>query len=283
MNISKYSLLACAFALPLTGLPTLKADIIVNESFDYTPTGSPLDGQSGGTGWNDNPWLATNGATVSPENGLSHPGVYSSGSSLFTGNQSFRDININTPVTASSGSIYVGYLVSQNAVAYTNIGIFNYTGSQETTFGDVWDGGSAPISNYGFRTNVGRLNGAPDLVTSTTPIDISGATHFMVMELDYSTPGQTGVYVYLDPDTSSSALDHSTAFGTFTLGEQLQFDHIRVENFSSAGTIDEIRIATSYGEILSNIAVPEPSTVALAGLGIFGMLFLVRRKRTTDS
>ncbi|MDB6076843.1 MAG: hypothetical protein JWO82_590 [Akkermansiaceae bacterium] len=238
-----------------------QASVIMTEAFDYTPATDGLNGQNGGTGWGGT-WNKGGFDTVAP--GLTYPGLITGGNAASnTGGQTFRHITTTTPDT---GSVFVSFLMNQPGADYANMGLFR-AGNEVMSFGDTYNGGG-PSANYSmYFGGVAGLSGYQG-----SGANIATGTQFIVLELDLSTAGQTGIYLYLNPSTSATTLDHSSAISSATATESVTFDEIRLEN--SNATMDELRIGTTYGDITQ---VPEAGSGALALLA--GLAVFSRRSR----
>ena len=120
---------------------------------------------------------------------------------------------------------------------------------------------------------LGVNNGSNLPITATLPADLSlGSTYQVVVRYDASSPANaTTVWVnpLLETDPSATATDLVTALGITSIG-------LRQSTIAAGGmgtlTVDNVRVATSFIEV-----IPEPSVVALAGLG--GLLFLQQLRR----
>ncbi len=266
----------CGIALLAATSFSTRASIIAYDSFDYPSPGN-LDAQNGGGGW-AGPWgTSGNGGTYTVTPGLTYTGLQDVTGNATTGAAASAQIfrALSTPVNfTGSGSLYVGFLLSQTAV---NFGDVLLTGPTVNTgnvvsFGDPYTGNGAS-SFYAIN---GEGSFAGGFNPSSVPINTDGSTHLLVLELDYdaSLSSTTG-FLYLDPPTNVETLDQSTSIAQIVGAGAPNFDRIRLEG-ASTSSFDEIRIGTTYQDI---VTVPEPSSVALATIGISGMLFVIRRKR----
>lgn len=239
-----------------------QASVIMTESFNYTPGTDGLNGQNGGTGWGGT-WNNGGFDTVAP--GLTYAGLTTSGNaSSNTGGQTFRHLFATTP---STGTVFISFLLNQPAADYANMGFFR-TGSEVMSFGDTYNGGG-PSANYSMY--FGGVAGLSGYLGSSA--NIATGTQFLVLELDLTTANQTGIYLYLNPSTSATTLDHSSAILSASSTESVTFDEIRLEN--SSVRMDELRIGTTYGDITQ---IPEAGSATLAALA--GLLVFRRKSRT---
>lgn len=236
-----------------------KATLIASDSFTGT---TPFDAASGtgwSTGWSFNANASLTGAS------LINPAVTSSGAAIQSADSSvFRSLS-----TGFTGSFYSSFLVNTGGSNFANVTFYGSDRDTEEVFGvgASWDGGGLN-PNFGSWVQWNQNHawtGFPAVVSSTTPID--AATHLVIVEVQWSTTGNSHVNMYVDPSivggilpaTPSYSFDLNQGDGTIPLPAIAQ---IRLEQ-SGGSQIDEIRIGTELSDV---VAVPEPTALALIGL-----------------
>lgn len=268
------------------------AALIAYEGFDYT-AGSSLNGQNGGTGWNDDSWTerAATGSLSITDGGLSYPGIASSGNAGFTSgtgtnlNYRYAD-NSETSVAATLGlltasnqfgvddtTIWISYLLREDAnPSYKFFGLELYkpgvgdagttglnltripTAGDEAPGKDQWEIGNG---NNRVKTGVERVD---------------GETFLFVAKIDFTSTTDT-VSLFINPEINGPSPSITNAFVTLT---DLEFSGFRIAGTNlAAHTIDEIRIGTTFTDVT---AVPEPAVVGCI-MGVTGLLFMMVRRR----
>ncbi|MGB1130674.1 MAG: PEP-CTERM sorting domain-containing protein [Haloferula sp.] len=132
-------------------------------------------------------------------------------------------------------------------------------------------------------TNAVRITGGANLNINVTGVGASntaittndGANHEWLIELNLDTgAGQ----VWLDGNTA--AFDPSTGASAFTASAGFSINAINLATFDGGSgpsvALDDIQIGQSWSDVGVN-AIPEPSAVALLGLG--GLALLRRRRK----
>ncbi len=262
MKSHRISAALVALAAATSGL---HAAVVFSEPFDYTPGIDGLNGQGRGTGLSGT-W--TNGGYDIVAPGLTYAGLITAGNATaHNGGQTFRHLTGPAP---ASGSIYLSFLLNQESANFANFTLFG-SGSELLSFGATWSG-SGPSSTYSMYIS-GVTGPAAGYHDSGVGVTI-GTTQFLVLELDYSTPDETGLHFYLNPAVSGTAPDQGDAILSLTATHTVVFDEIRLE--LNSGTIDELRGATTYAGITG---VPEPGVAITSLLG--GLFLLRRRSRET--
>ena len=280
MKRSSY-LFACAV---LSVLPFIKqtasAALTDYEGFNYT--GTELTGQNGGTGWNGG-WIATGtmpSNTLSNDDvSLTYPDYPSSGDRVSTGGLAANAGNtrlLSTPLDLSQeGNVrYASALFRKNApngggVTGDNIlleFVTGDTGARRWGFG-IAGNGDFPWLNH---------NGS----TPATTAVVAGETYLIVTKVvsHASSPDEYFLKVFGPnfttdiPASEPTTWDVQAAQGTDAVLDRIRI-RIDAANGTTPGEVDEIRIATDWASV---VAVPEPSSLALLGLG--GLACLRRRR-----
>jgi hypothetical protein len=155
------------------------------------------------------------------------------------------DINLGILFGSSAGSVTTALNIDPGAVnggAYT--GNINWIASQGTGSGDITSVGGGTLFDP---------NGNSYIVPGIAP----GSTVYMIVQ------GWTGSAAsYSAAQTAGAAFGQTSVF-SFTLASSSAPNQPGIANMSS----------------LNLVSTPEPSTLAMAGLGGFGMLMAMRRKK----
>jgi len=230
----------------------------VNETFEHadgalngkTPTPGP------GGAWTDHSGTA-NQVTVT------------SGTISLTDSDS-EDVNTDLGSVYTSGTLYYGFDFSVAASPSTSPSDFEYfahfkdDGTDFTSRMDIVAAGASGDYSVG-------IAGSQSVADATWGTNLSfGSTYRAVVEFDFG----TGVSkLWIDPseasDTNiSSAADNVPDLSAFAFRQS-------GSQMNETITVDNLIVATTFDEVAS---VPEPTSFVLAGLGLFG-LFAVRRRR----
>ncbi len=252
----------------------------------YT-VGANLVGQvnaQGGTWFQAGPLSATT-PTITAGN-LTYPGLPASqGNSVHFGGNG-ESARLNTSSVVGSGTIYYSFILDVTSIAgLSTSGVFwagfnNSAGSQATTPSTVATRLYTRTFGTGFQLGVDKNSSSTsDWYWDNTQRNV-GDTLFIVgaYELNSASTTDDISYLWINPTIGSAIPPTPTLTaptgGDITLGQVASFvlfDRIASE---PSGTIDELRIATSWADVTG---VPEPTTAALA---VLGMLLLVWRYRS---
>ncbi len=286
-----FLMIAVAVAMLCFAGPPARAGQMDYEDFDYS--GTTLNGQNGGTGWNG-AWFQTGS---SPSEQLSNDGVSlsypvgfeaplatpsTSGSRVNTGglsaNASSSRLLSQTVDLSVDGTVrYASALFRKNApngggVNNDNILLefVDSLGNRRWGVGIVGNG-DLPWLN---------ANGSTSPSTSV----VAGETYFMVAKIVSSASGMDTAYlkVFGTGYSTEVPLNEPTTWDATqseTTGAVLDRIRIRIDpgnTSAAAGEVDEIRIGDTWASV---IGVPEPATLLLLVGGIAAIGVQYRRKR----
>lgn len=113
-------------------------------------------------------------------------------------------------------------------------------------------------------------------IVTATDLDLSNPTAFLLDYMGNTFAGSSFVAITMDMSTHTKSV---LLDGTITpVGGFQPTEAILTFSFNQSGGAGN---AVGYGASLATVAVPEPSTAALAGLGALGVVGLSRRRRRT--
>jgi len=286
------------------------ADVIVSESFDYTPTNltSNLSGKNGGTGFSG-AWGNSGNPKINA--GLSMAGVFSSGGSATfkPGENGTSSRPFETSVTSildSSGVYYGSYLFSLSAPHISNALLSGVGTSSSATDGDnaasyIW---AAKGYNTTGLTPGQRIEGTPNPYASLNTAAggiLSSTTYLYLFQVDMTTHTTTSwILTQAQLANFSGSLNAATlnaaavgsgstnvfAQGSYT-GALTPGSQTYLDLFDAGGngtnlfgsTFDEIRFSNANLTEAVTAAVPEPNSIGLAFLGLLGTWGALRKRR----
>jgi hypothetical protein len=247
---------------------------LFQEGFNYT-IGSALADPLNTNPGNGLAWSGGNvGMTIGGGN-LTYSGLQDLGGNEFSLAWATAGTAINTFTAVTSGQIYYSFLL--------NMTVANTANSYVTALnpGTTTPGGSADAINIyidGANSQALRLRtaGASEYSATLAPKLSLNTTYLVVLEYDFAT---TTANLWLNPTPGASqpaATESIVGTGSVT-----SIANVGFKSQSTAGTflIDNILIGTTWADVTPVSAVPEPSTLALVGLGGIGFLGLAVRLR----
>ena len=281
---------ACGI-LALAGM-TANAQTLSSETFaGYTPgtmlrNDTPSPATAGYTGnWTAVDFGATGAGTIAGalsyggagynNDGVNHIGVAADAAGIQYGSsgRDYRLLGSTTTVTASTvGTIYLSFLFQSGqeygATTYQMLDLYNgNTADANRTFtaGLTQNGGNSG-NQYDFGVNEAYSNFG---VSANTGV------HLFVAEFNLSaTAGADSVTVWLDPTLGLG----NPAGGVTVSGQNIAFDRLSISDYSgNSANWGNIRFGTTF-DAVTIAPMPEPSTLALAGLGGLALLFRRRAK-----
>lgn len=280
------------------------AALITYEGFNYSA--APVDGQTGGTGWDsagwdtqsDNTGYAVNSASPLSFGGLVTSGGYLNGGGSFTNtgrrvlanftsdwNSAGRVSSPFSDQNLDQGVVWASMLVRVNApiTSWDNARVWFH--DQNVPWAP---GGSADTNGLQIRSNGGAAwgvgEGQSGGLTSTGVGVTVGTTYLFVAKFELSlTAGANNAYVWIFDNPGAVGLGGAdlatgTAVGSITgrNSEDLRFKSIGfyLDNANDRVSVDEIRLGTTFADVTP---VPEPSSFALLAAGL-GVLTWLRRR-----
>lgn len=291
MKTSSIDIPALIAALFLTGahVSTVQATILASDDFNSYAPGS-LNGGAGGTGWGTNLW-------VTPTTGFSTTAVNGGGA---------VDVTLSgTVATTLPASRLLGSAIQQTFyvsydLTYTGVSPAVFGGNN--TFGLVLSDLTTPsttVANTIFNVNMrnsatgtdanNAANGNNFIIRSATGgatfpsgqvaggLITADTTYQIVAKLTYDGTRFGFGEMWINPtNPTETAADASLtlAAGTgATAINSVYFRQAANDNNGDAYRFDNLILGTAWSDV-----IPEPSTFALAGLGVAAFLVLRRRR-----
>ncbi len=268
-----------ATAALIVGLPSIaSAAVLAEDTFSVPPyTVGGLTGQnpsatpgslSGFTG----AWTEEFGSGFTVQNsdlaGAANTGA--PGSAGATNGRAFHGLTSGASASSTfAGTIYLSFLfqLATDGAGYRTFELYN-GGSRTLQVGSGADDFATAATTFGFRANDSNASRA----VSTTTLNTS--VNRFVVALDLSAASNSdNIRLFVNPTSLQGEAGNS--FSEVTGIDFAGFDRIALASFSGDKlvTFDDVRFATIFAD-----AIPEPSSVALLGLGFTAMTFTRRRR-----
>jgi len=244
---------------------TAQASLLFSEGFNYSP--GALNPANTGNVWNGG---SSQINVVSGD--LTYAGLQDlGGNELEIGNTTAGSVYA-TFANQTSGQIYYSFLFDPTAADSGN----NYfTAMNPGT--STPNGSSDAIDAYYYSSGKIELRAnAQSATAGTGPVLTIGTTYLIVEMIDLTAKTAS---LWIDPDSSTfGTLTPPTATATLSSITATAIDDV---GFKSQGVtagpyyVDNLLIGTTWADVTP---VPEPSTFALMGLGVLGLISSARRR-----
>ncbi len=305
MNITKF---LPTVTIALSAACSAHAVLYVSESFDYAP--GSVAGNSGGTGFGGTSWAFDSSGTASEvlTTGLTFSGLASSGgaasiSAVGSNSDQGRLQRQWSNATPTNSDLWVSYLINQTSAVAINS--FN---NQASSFGSefVTDGtGNRKYFtdakySFGFNDPYAIRGGVGNNSDATGPFDlVTGTSYFVLTKFgninygNFTTNTTTiDVYIYNEADfatLTSAGLNEGNLASTATAMASGSIvdpdfgtpgvnvaDLVRFRAANGSAVFDELSVGSTFSDV---VAVPEPNSAVLIGLGALGLAALRRYRR----
>lgn len=256
----------------LASAPSALAAVIAMDDFDYTP--GELNGRHGGSGWAGS-WTAVTGVTriVDPATDLvDDRALLFSGNnnnaarrglaSTFNGSQLFVDFRVQLAGGSLTANDFLSLWLDTGASG-------DHTG--RPNIGLKADEGGGSSNDIFARTNGTAGSFVPGSNVGGTP----GITYHVVGLLSKTAGNYDRFEVWLDPLITDFGAADAVFSGDAGIA-QISTIGFRSANLDAGDRVlvDSLRLSTHWNDALS---VPEPTSLALLGAGLLGMLRLRRK------
>ncbi len=245
----------------------VQATVLFQEGFNYT-AGSSLGGNV--NPGNSTAWNGGNAGLNIGSGNLTYPNLPDQGGNDLSISNATAGTSINTFANTTSGQIYYSFLLDVTTIDGAN----DYITALNP--GSTVPGGGTDAINCYLYTNgkIGLRTAGEATVTSASALSLN-TTYMVVLEYNFAT---TTASLFLDP-----TLGASQPTATLTLagsGSVTAIDNVGFKAQATTGDflVDNLIVGTTWADV-TPVATPEPSTFALAGLGLLGLVTRFRRVR----
>lgn len=248
-----------------------QATLLFSEGFDYTAA-SDLQNQMNGSAT----WTGGNSGLTIGSGNLTYSGLEDlGGNELSISNASAGSTEIQF-ANQTSGQIYYSFLFDPLVVDGAN----DYFTALNTGTSTP-NGGNDAINAYYYSNGKIELRANSQSATAGTGSALTiGTTYLIVEEIDLDAKTAS---LWIDPDSSTfggtapAYTAQLTGITGGTSGSTAGIDNVGFKSQSTTGQflVDNLLIGTTWADVTPT---PEPSTLALAGLGLLGLVARFRRR-----
>jgi hypothetical protein len=255
-------------------LPSTHATLLFSDGFNYTAGGN--------LGGNINPgnstaWSGSSSQITVGNSGLTYPGFqgYGGNSVVLTPGAATTTTNVYSAVTGSGSTIYYSFLIDCTTLPTAN----NYITSlnQGTAPNGSTDAmaiyvGASGASNW--RVGVRTTGGGSGATFESTALSLN-TTYLVVTELTLGPNPTVSLFLNPFPGLGQPGSPSATQTGTNAV---LSVNDVgfKAQSATTVGNyiIDDLSIGTTWADV----TVPEPSILALGGIGLLGLISYRRRR-----
>jgi hypothetical protein len=267
-NLMKKIVVLSVLSLGLLGINQSQANILFSDNFNSYPNGNLTNG----TTWFQtaaaaNPVQVNSGSVVLGTSGQDVYSPLTTPTTLSDGQSIYFSLVIDVTSAQASGDYFLHFTPNpgNSSLFYSRLFIKSVTGGFE--LGWLGTSGGTGLPTYG--TTVLSLGTPYQVVmaynfSATTPTNSTGAVFVNPTDPNI---GNNTAYLTANWLTTTTPDTNSIAAVNLRQGSA---------GSAAALTVDNLVVATSFSDV---VTVPEPSTIALAGLGGLAGLAALRRKR----
>jgi hypothetical protein len=244
-------------------LQSANATLLFSEAFNYTP-GTALSGNG--------PWTtgSSPGLTIGSGN-LTYSGLADQGGNDLVIVNGTATSGIATYANQTAGQVYYSFLFDPQVVNGGN----NYVTALNPGTGAP-NGGSDAIDVYSYANGKVELRANAAAATAGTGTALTlGTTYLIVEEIDLDAKTAN---LWINPTPGAAAPTATASISGITA---TAVDDVGFKAAASTGSflVDNLLIGTTWADV-TPAAVPEPSSILLAGAGIGMMVMMIRRRRS---
>ncbi|HLX95109.1 MAG TPA: PEP-CTERM sorting domain-containing protein [Verrucomicrobiae bacterium] len=260
LNLTVLAIGAIAFLVS-----SAQASLLFSEGFNYNTPGTLVPNTNPGGG----AWTGGNAGLTIGNGNLTYSGLTDQGGNELSISNGAAGSAINTFANVTSGQIYYSFLLDVTAADSGN----NYFTAMNPTTGAP-NGGTDAIDAYLYSNGkIGLRTAGAATVTSSSALTLN-TTYFVVLEYNFT--AQTA-YLYLNPTAGGSQPAATLTLASVTTVTAIDDVGFKAASASGNYLVDNLLIGTSWADVTPS-TVPEPSVLALAGLGVLGWVARLRRR-----
>jgi hypothetical protein len=257
-----------AVAAASLAIHSAQASLLFSEAFNYNAGALQNSANPGGSTWTG----GNSGLTIASGD-LTYPGLVDQGGNELSIANGSAGTSYITFANQTSGQVFYSFLFNPSVVNSGN----NYFTAMNP--GITTPGGSGDaIDAYYYTSGKIEVRGnAQSATAGTGPVLTLGTTYLIVEEIDLTAHTAS---LWVDPDSSTFGGTAPTATASLSSLTATAIDNVgfKAQTGTGAFLVDNLLIGTTWADV-TPVAAPEPSTLALAGLSLVGLVTRFRRTR----